>query len=133
MSSTTPTYPPSAHLSRKASSPISPQAAAPIVTQPAVTQSMSMEQRGLVERNEKVQRLRGGCIPCPVSSYFCWLVGLLMCSYVCRMADVASLFRVVYERTTFLRFPFLCCGLWTSCIESSLLTARYCKRMFWLV
>ncbi|GAW04921.1 hypothetical protein LENED_006745 [Lentinula edodes] len=63
MSSTTPVYPPSAHLSSKASSPISP--AAPIVTQPAVTQSMSMEQRGLVERNEKVQRLRGGCIPCP--------------------------------------------------------------------
>ncbi|KAJ3790089.1 hypothetical protein GGU10DRAFT_341606 [Lentinula aff. detonsa] len=64
-SSMTPAYPPSAHVSRKASSSVLPTA--PVVAQqPSATRSMSlMSAEEREQRNSQVQRLRGGCIPCP--------------------------------------------------------------------
>ncbi len=61
-SSTTVTYPPAAHLSTD-------QPAAVTHTQPAPVAAMSLDpaSRDNAQQAHKAERIRGGCIPCPVS------------------------------------------------------------------
>lgn len=71
-SSSSPTYPPNARVSNKASSAIPVS----VAQQPTASRGMSFMSVEERKQRDKVQRLRGGCIPCPVSlQYFFTLVG----------------------------------------------------------
>lgn len=66
MSSPSPSYPPKAHVS--SSSPALSPEPAYVTTQPT-GRSMSADANRREMRVERNQRIRGGCIPCPVSFF----------------------------------------------------------------